>query len=140
MKRYRAVLWDYPEGQPGGGGPESTLSYDQLPKTEWFYASEAAYEAGEKLRRQGGGSDFYIRIEEEEIEKEPKAKITKSYFLIWEDWQDNQSHGKIIHVPEGKNPEVFADDYLSNYGELGKYGFLIESVEEIKEEKKHIEW
>lgn len=68
--------------------------------------------------------------------REPKPKITKPYFLIWEDWQDEQSHGMAIDVPEGEDPEVFAHQFLSNYGELDKFGFLIESVKEIKEGEK----
>ena len=36
-KRYRAVLWDYLEGEPGSGAPDYTLSYEQLPKTDSFH-------------------------------------------------------------------------------------------------------
>ena len=59
---YRAVLWDYREGQPGGGGLDSTLSYDQLPKTEWFNCPEDAEEAGRTLNARSG-YDFFVRIE-----------------------------------------------------------------------------
>lgn len=65
--RYCAVLWDYPEGEPGGGGPNSTLSYEQLPKTEWFDSRAEALKAGEELNREWG-NDFYVRIESEEYE------------------------------------------------------------------------
>lgn len=63
--RYRAVLWDYPEYEVGGGGPYSTLSYDGLPKTEWFASEEEALRAGEELN-QVWGLDFFVRLEREE--------------------------------------------------------------------------
>lgn len=63
--RYRAVLWDYPEGEPGGGGLDSTLSYDQLPKTDWVDSREKALKAGEELNRRCY-YDFFVRIESEE--------------------------------------------------------------------------
>ena len=69
MKRYRAVLWDYPEGSPGGGGPDSTLSYEGLPKTEWKPTREKAEQDGERLNAQGG-NDFWVRLEEEEVDED----------------------------------------------------------------------
>lgn len=60
--KYRAVLWDYPEGRPGGGGPDSTLSYEQLPKTEWFNCPEDAEEVGRTLNARTG-YDLWVRIE-----------------------------------------------------------------------------
>lgn len=130
MKRYRAVLWDYPEGEPGGGGPDSTLSHEQLPKTDWYHSREAAQEAGRALNARCG-YDFFVRIEEEDVT--PSRIRFKKYFVVWEDWQDEQSHGKVINIPENENPVAFVRDFLSNYGDLGKYGFLVESIEEIKE-------
>jgi hypothetical protein len=41
-----------------------------------------------------------------------------------------------IDVPEGEDPKVFAHQFLCNYGELGKFGFLIESTREVKEGKR----
>lgn len=64
--RYRAVLWDYPEGQPGGGGIDSTLSYEQLPKTAWHMARADAEADGTTLNA-ACGYDFFVRIEAEEI-------------------------------------------------------------------------
>lgn len=69
MKKYRAVLWDYPEGEPGGGGLDSTLSYEQLPKTKWYKSYEDALKAGEKLHA-NLGYDFFVRIEEDEFDEE----------------------------------------------------------------------
>jgi hypothetical protein len=68
MKRYRAVLWDYSEDEPGGGGPYSTLSYEQLPKTEWRRTREAAQEDGENLNAKCSNG-FFVRIEEETEKK-----------------------------------------------------------------------
>jgi len=59
--KYRAVLWDYLEGQPGGGGPDSTLSYDALSKTGWFPSKQNALIAANELNKFG---DLYVRIEE----------------------------------------------------------------------------
>lgn len=66
MKRYRAVLWDYPEGEPGGGDFNSTLSYEQLPKTDWRGTRKAAQEDGKGLNAEHD-YDFFVRIEEEEV-------------------------------------------------------------------------
>ena len=74
MKKYRAVLWDYPEGEPGGGGPDSTLSYEQLPKTEWYDSYEDALRAGKELNARCG-YDFFVRIEEEETDEEASKEI-----------------------------------------------------------------
>jgi len=66
-KEYRAVLWDYPENSPGGGETESTLSYDELPKTEWCATQAEALEEADKLNHAGHQyADFYPRIEERE--------------------------------------------------------------------------
>lgn len=59
---YRAVLWDYAEDEPGGGGIDSTLSYEQLPKTEWFGSKEEAFAAGEELSKDCS-YDYFVRIE-----------------------------------------------------------------------------
>ena len=64
-KKFRAVLWDYPEGEPGGGGSDSTLSCDQLPKTDWCETLGDAQIAGERLNRESCGGDFFVRTEEE---------------------------------------------------------------------------
>lgn len=63
--QYRAVLWDYPEGEPGGGGLDSTLSYEELPKTEWVGSKEEALAAGEELN-QSCYYDFFVRIERDQ--------------------------------------------------------------------------
>ncbi len=63
--RFRAVLWDYPEGRPGGGGPDSPLTYDELPKTTWCDSREAASTAGEELNR-AFDYDWFVRIEAED--------------------------------------------------------------------------
>jgi len=65
-KKFRAVLWDYGEDSPGGGGLDSTLSYEQLPKTKWFDRYEDALEAGKK-RNAECGYGFHVRIETEEV-------------------------------------------------------------------------
>lgn len=71
MIRYRAVLWDYPEDEPASAGLYSTLSYEQLPKTEWYESYEDALEAGKKLNARCG-YDFFVRIEEDGSEKNTK--------------------------------------------------------------------
>ena len=142
MKRYRAVLWDYPEGGPGGGGSDSTLSYEQLPKTKWWRTREAAQEDGENLNAKYG-HDFFVRIEEEDQAEEEKGKMppisstpdanesTRPYFVIWHDYVDGVSHGKVIQVPNGKDPESEAYGFLTDY--VGMNNYLIESIREAKE-------
>lgn len=65
-KRYRAVLDDSEPGGPGGGGPNSTLSYDQLPKSEWCTTIEEAQQKGNEMNRERG-YDWFVTIEEKEI-------------------------------------------------------------------------
>lgn len=67
MKKYRAVLWDYPEGEPEGGGLDSTLSYDQLPKTKYYDSYEDALMAGNELNARCG-YDFFVRVVEKKID------------------------------------------------------------------------
>lgn len=67
IMKYRAVLWEYPEGEPGGGDWGSNLSYDELPKTPWYKTKQIALEAGKvRLKIYYGTEfgDFYVRIEE----------------------------------------------------------------------------
>ncbi|MFH1455270.1 MAG: hypothetical protein ABIF22_03055 [bacterium] len=127
MKRYRAVLWNCPESK-----------YEQLPKTEWYQTFEMAQKMGKELNIRRC-SDFFVRIEEEKIEekqdekkREPNPKTTKPHFLIWNDWQNEKSHGMTINIPEDENPKEFAHHFLCNHGDLGKFGFLIIVVGEIQ--------
>jgi len=71
LVQYRAVLHDYPQGEPGGGGIESTLGYGELPKTEWIFDLQRAKRQGEYLKRQFAGtdfSDFYVHLEGKQVE------------------------------------------------------------------------
>ena len=58
---YRTVLWDYREGQLGGGGIDGTLSYYRLPKAEWFGSEEEALEGREHCERCYSESSRWIR-------------------------------------------------------------------------------
>lgn len=56
---------------------------------------------------------------------------THPYFVIWHDYADGVSHGKIIRVPDGTDPESEAHRFLT--GHVGANNFLIEGVQEVKE-------
>ncbi len=55
----------------------------------------------------------------------------KKFFVTWHDYVDGVSHGKVIQVPDGKDPESEAIRFLMDYVDLNDC--LIESIREIKE-------
>ena len=64
--QYRCVLFDHPNGQPGGGSIESTYSYDELPKTKWVSDPHKAKRHGEHLKcslAHTDYADFFIQLE-----------------------------------------------------------------------------
>ena len=61
---------------------------------------------------------------------------TKPYFVTWHDYIDGVSHGKIINVLEGDDPESEAYDFLADY--VGKDDYLLEGIKKTEEgEDKH---
>lgn len=55
------------------------------------------------------------------------------YLLEYYDGQDKRERCWEIDIPDGEDPVVFARKFLSNWGELGKYGFEIRSIERQKD-------
>jgi hypothetical protein len=53
----------------------------------------------------------------------------QKFHLVYYDGQDERERIREIEVPLGKDPKEFAYQFLSNWGELGKYGFEIRLLE-----------
>ena len=64
-RRFRAVLGDCAEGQPSGGGPDSTPTREQLARTGWCRTLGDAQIAGECLNREACCLDLFVQVEEE---------------------------------------------------------------------------
>src|SRR4051812_47550343 len=60
MTRYRAWLNEYDPSGPGGGGSDSTLAWEQVPKTDWYDEHQEAQAAGDELNKTW---DWYVQIE-----------------------------------------------------------------------------
>ena len=57
--------------------------------------------------------------------------MCKPYTVIWHDYVDGVSHDAVIQVPEGKDPESAAYQYLQE--NIGEHNYDLESVEETKD-------
>lgn len=58
------------------------------------------------------------------------GELIKLYFLTWHDYEDGVSHGKVIRVPEGEDPETVAYQYLNRVVGVGNH--LLESINEAQ--------